>query len=185
MVAPQPEPRDPPVLRTEARLPPRQVALSARPLLKATFPLPAWESIVVVRDRWFRTTQHDVDLLNQARAALPSDCIRWRVRNGEVPFSEVVASVMTAGGRGARLLLFNDADPGVAAIDVRCPRPQLVERWSKCLLAAKASLPAGRIIPSASAIDEVVNLRVDLSVSTLVDCLQAFGLGLAIGPVEG
>jgi hypothetical protein len=188
-----PEARPPttPVLRTTGAVSPapalrplRRLSSSAYPLLTASFPLPSWRSINALRDSWSRSLPYDTDLLEQARSALPSDCIRWRVRNGEVSFSEIVASVMTAGGQGARLLLFHDVHLGVAAIDVRCPRPQLVERWSRCIDAAKASLPAGCEMPSHAVMDQVQRLRVDLTVSMLVECLWEIGLGVAIGPVE-
>ena len=188
-----PEARPPttPVLRTTSALSPapalrplRRLSSSAYPLLTASFPLPSWRSINALRDSWSRSLPYDTDVLEQTRSALPSDCIRWRVRNGEVSFSEIVASVMTAGGQGARLLLFHDVHLGVAAIDVRCPRPQLVERWSRCIDAAKASLPAGCEMPSHAVMDQVQRLRVDLTVSTLVECLWEIGLGVAVGPVE-
>jgi hypothetical protein len=162
----------------------RRLSSSAYPLLTASFPLPSWRSINALRDSWSRSLPYDTDVLKQARAALPSDCIRWRIRSGEVSFSEVVASVMTAGGQGVRLLLFHDVHLGVAAIDVRCLRPQLVERWSRCIAAAKASLPAGCEMPSHGVMDQVERLRVDLTVSTLVECLWGIGLGVAVGPVE-
>lgn len=190
-VPPEVRPATTPVLRTmnavspaPALRPLRQVASSAYPLLTASFPLPSWRSINNLRDSWSRSFPYDTDVLEQARASLPSDCIRWRVRNGEVPFSEIVASVMTAGGQGARLLLFHDVHLGVAAIDVRCPRPQLVERWSRCIAAAKASLPAGCELPDPGVLDQVERLRVDLKVSTLVECLWTIGLGVAVGYVE-
>jgi len=188
-----PEARPPttPVLRTTdavslapALRPLRRLSSSAYPLLTASFPLPSWRSINALRDSWSRSLPYDTDVLKQARAALPSDCIRWRIRSGEVSFSEVVASVMTAGGQGVRLLLFHDVHLGVAAIDVRCLRPQLVERWSRCIAAAKASLPAGCEMPSHGVMDQVERLRVDLTVSTLVECLWGIGLGVAVGPVE-
>ncbi len=162
----------------------RRLSSSAYPLLTASFPLPSWRSINALRDSWSRSLPYDTDVLEQARTALPPDCIRWRVRNGEVSFSEIVASVMTAGGQGTRLLLFHDVHLGVAAIDVRCPRPQLVERWSRCIDAAKASLPAGCEMPSYAVMDQVQRLRVDLTVSTLVECLWEIGLGVAVGSVE-
>lgn len=190
-VPPEVRPPTTPVLRTTNAVSPapalrplRRLSSSAYPLLTASFPLPSWRSINTLRDSWSRSLPYDTDVLEQARAALPSDCIRWRVRNGEVSFSEIVASVMTAGGQGARLLLFHDVHLGVAAIDVRCPRSQLVERWSKCIAAAKASLPAGCEMPSHGVMDQVQRLRVDLTVSTLVECLWEIGLGVAVGPVE-
>lgn len=180
-VTPRAEPPIPPAPETVST---RLLTPSAHSLLTATFPLQSSPSVDALRARWFRTKQHDTDVLQRAKAALPSDCIRWRVRNGEVPFSEVVASVMTAGARGARFLLFHDVHSGVAAIDVRCPRPQLVERWSRCIYVAKASFPAGHMLPPAADIDAVARLRVDLSVSTLVGCLEALGLGLCVGSVR-
>ncbi|MGU3658462.1 hypothetical protein [Methylobacterium fujisawaense] len=191
IAAPKARPPTTPVLRTTETVSPapalrplRRLSSSAYPLLTASFPLPSWRSINTLRDSWSRSLPYDTDVLEQARSALPSDCIRWRVRNGEVSFSEIVASVMTAGGQGTRLLLFHDVHLGVAAIDVRCPRPQLVERWSRCIEAAKASLPAGCEMPSHAVMDKVQRLRVDLTVSTLVECLWEIGLGVAVGPVE-
>lgn len=190
-VPPEVRPPTTPVLRTTNAVSPapalrplRRLSSSAYPLLTASFPLPSWRSINTFRDSWSRSLPYDTDVLAQARAALPSDCIRWRVRNGEVSFSEIVASVMTAGGQGARLLLFHDVHLGVAAIDVRCPRPQLVERWSRCIAAAMASLPAGREMPPPEVLDQVERLRVSLTVSTLVECLWKIGLGVAVGSVE-
>lgn len=190
-VPPEVRPPTTPALRTTNAVSPalalrplRRLSSSAYPLLTASFPLPSWRSINTLRDSWSRSLPYDTDVLEQARAALPSDCIRWRVRNGEVSFSEIVASVMTAGGQGARLLLFHDVHLGIAAIDVRCPRSQLVERWSKCIAAAKASLPAGCEMPPPEVLDQVERLRVDLKLSTLVECLWEIGLGVAVGSVE-
>jgi hypothetical protein len=180
-----------PVLRTTDSVSPapalrplRRLSSSAYPLLTAAFPLPSWRAVNALRDGWARSLPYDTDVLQQARSAIPPDCVRWRVRNGDVSFSEVVASVMTAGGQGARLLLFHDVHLGVAAIDVRCPRPQLVERWSRCIAAAKAGLPAGCELPHPDVLDQVERLRVGLTVSTLVECLWMVGLGMAVGSVQ-
>lgn len=165
-------------------------AASARPesssaLLASQLSLPSWGSIDVQRVRWRGSKMSQKDFLAQVRTSLPADCVRWRIRNGVVPFAEIIASVMTGAGRGARLLLFHEACEGVAAIDVRCSRPALVAEWSRLIAPAVAMLPSPRTHPPAAVMNEVANLRVDLSVSTLVECLNALGLGLCVGSVGG
>jgi hypothetical protein len=153
------------------------------PPLDSQLSLPSWRSIDVQRVRWGGSGMTQNDFLAQAKGSLPADCIRWRMRHGGVPFAEIIASVMTGAGRGARLLLFHMDCKGVAAIDVRCSRPALISEWSRYIAGAMDLLPPTRARPSAAVLNEVANLRVDLSVSTLVECLQTLGLRLCIGPV--
>lgn len=153
------------------------------PPLASQLSLPSWRSIDVQRVRWGGSDITQKVFLAQAKASLPADCVRWRIRNGGVPFAEIIASVMTGAGGGARLLLFHNACKGVAAIDVRCSRPALIAEWSRLIAAAAALLPPRRAYQSAAVLNEVANLRVDLSVSTLVECLQTLGLGLCIGSI--
>ena len=160
----------------------RQISPRARRLLARAFPLLSWGAVDVLRNRWSEYPPRYSDIVRQAKAAIPPDSVRWRIRNGDVLFSELVASVMLAGG-GVHLLLFHSVHLGVAEIDVRCPRPQLVERWSKCIAAAVAVLPARRR-PASSVLEDVARLQIDLTTATLADCLWKIGLGVAVGPVE-
>lgn len=151
--------------------------------LKTRLSIRSWQAVDEQRSRWNTSNPMRTVFLAQVRSVLPAECIRWRGNGVKVLFSEVVASVMTGADRGARLLVFHQRFKGVAAIDVRCARRQLVQQWSGCIFAAASSSSSRRKL-SPAVLDEVANLRTDLSVDTLVDCLHTMGLGLAVGPVE-
>lgn len=77
------------------------------------------------------------------------------------------------------------SNPSGHTVGRKIPLPEVASSAVAGMYVAKASLPAGHMLPRAVEIDAVARLRVDLSVSTLVECINALGLGLCVGSVGG
>lgn len=122
-------------------------------------------------------------LRSQFRETFPQSHRRRGISRSDPEFSDIVASVMSSGMTGLRLVLLHKAFPRIAVIDVRCPRPQLVATWSRCLTAAVDYRPKGKHIPSKSLMDKVAHLRVGTRISEVTSCLLPLGLHVAIGKV--
>lgn len=123
-------------------------------------------------------------LLAQFRQSFPEARRRRGISRTDPEFSDIVAAMMSSGLPEMRFLLLHKSFPGVAMIDVRCPRPQLVASWSRCIAAARSHLPPERRPPSPALMDEVANLRLGLRISDLTRCLHGLDLHVVIGRTE-